>query len=69
MTRKVRIFIIPADRVPAGPPDPPMSMEVEASQMDELLKIVHQRAVSEGYRVRAVSFSPGGLVAYVEALQ
>ncbi len=66
MKRTLKIFSIPAERIPAGPPDPPVEKEVEASTIDGLLNTARERIQSEGYRVRSISFSSDALVAYVE---
>lgn len=66
MTRTVKVFIIPADRGPIGPPEPAREITVDADTMDGLREAARARLVADGYRVRSVSFGPGGLVAYAE---
>ena len=66
MKRTVQVFVIPASRAPEGPPDPPREIEVEAADVDALAVSARKLLEAEGLRVRAVSFAPGGLVAYAE---
>lgn len=66
MKRLVRLFVIPADRVPAGPPEPPRELQVEAPSVDLLRAEVRTKVAELGYRVRTVSFVPDGLVVYAE---
>ena len=66
MERTVQIFIIPRDRVPGGPPEPARQVVVEAATVDGLAHAAHDRLTSEGLRVRSVSFTRDGLVAYAE---
>ncbi len=66
MKRTLKIFTIPAERIPAGPPDPPIEKEVEASTMDGLFDTARKLLKSEGYRIRSLSFSSDAMVAYVE---
>ena len=62
----VKLFIIPADRAPAGPPDPPTERSVEASGHDQARRLVREQFTGEGYRVRSICCGPDGLLAYVE---
>lgn len=66
MKREVQVFIIPKDRSPAGPPGPARSIEVQAATTDGLLAAAREALSAPGRRVRSVSFTPKGLVAYVE---
>jgi hypothetical protein len=66
MERTLHVFVIPADRSPAGPPKPARALAVEASSLDGLRDAAREKLVTEGYRVRSLSFGPKGLVAYVE---
>ena len=66
MERTVKVFAIPASRIPAGPPEPAREFSVEAGSIDGLHDAAHARLIDKGYRVRSVSFGPKGLVAYVE---
>jgi hypothetical protein len=69
MERMLHVFVIPADRSPGGPPGPPRELSVEAPSLDGLRDAARMKLVAEGYRVRSLSFSPKGLVAYVEERQ
>ena len=66
MQRTVKIFVIPSGRGPAGPPEPASQLVVEAGNTDRLRDAARAKLEVEGYRVRAISFGPKGLVAYVE---
>jgi len=66
MERTLHVFVIPADRIPAGPPKPGRALTVEASSLDGLREAAREKLAAEGYRVRSLSFGPKGLVAYVE---
>jgi len=67
MERTLHVFVIHADRSPAGPPKPARALTVEASSLDGLREAAREKLAAEGYRVRSLSFGPKGLVAYVEA--
>lgn len=66
MTRTVQVFVIPKERVPAGPPDPAKEIQVEGKSIDGLRAETRRRLEVEGYRVRAISCTADGLIAYVE---
>jgi len=62
----LRVFLL-AKNAPAGPPRPEPTLSVEASMFDGLLAAAKQALADAGYpRHRALSFTPTGLVAYVE---
>ena len=67
MQRTVKVFVIPPDRAPGGPPEPARQMVVEARSVDALRDAARAKLADEGFRVRSLSFGPKGLVAYVEA--
>ena len=67
MQRTVKVFVIPPDRTPGGPPEPARHMVVEARSTDALREATLATLTAEGFRVRSISFGPKGLVAYVEA--
>ena len=67
MKRIARVFVIPKERVPGGPPNAAREIFVEAISLDGILAATRARLTEEGYRIRALSFSAKGLVAYVEA--
>ena len=66
MERTVQVFVIPRDRVPGGPPEPARETVVEAATIDGLAEATRDRLVREGLRVRSISFTRDGLVAYAE---
>ena len=66
MERTVKLFVIPADRIPGGPPEPARELTVEAPTLDGLRDALRARIEDEGLRVRSISFGPTGLVAYAE---
>ena len=66
MERTVRLFIIPRDRVPGGPPNPARELTVEAPSLDGLRAAARNLAEKEGLRVRSISFGATGLVVYAE---
>lgn len=66
MQRTVKVFVIPPDRAPGGPPEAARQMFVEASTTDALREAARAKLADEGFKVRSLSFGPKGLVAYVE---
>jgi hypothetical protein len=66
MKRTVRVFTIPKERVPGGPPNPAREVAVEASSLDGVLAAARAKLIEDGHRIRTLSFSAKGLVAYVE---
>lgn len=67
MKRSVEVYVIPAGQGPAAVPQPGGRREVEARTTDALRAAATAALEAEGYAVRAFSFTPDGLVAYVEA--
>lgn len=67
MRTQVELFIVAKDR-PADPPGAPLRREVEAATRDGLRDALRLELEAEGYRVRAISFGPQGLVAYAEGV-
>ncbi len=66
MERIVKLFIIPRDRVPGGPPNPVRELTIEAPTLDGLRAAARTQVESEGLRVRSISFGSTGLVVYAE---
>ena len=66
MQRTIKVFVIPHGRTPGGPPEPAREMTIEAPSLDALRDVARVHLAGEGYRIRCISFAPGGLVAYVE---
>ncbi len=67
MRRTLRTFVIPAGKPAGTPSGPGPEIELEAHTEDGLLAAAHDALAARGQRVRAVSFTPTGLVAYAEA--
>ena len=67
MKTTLKLFVIPKERVPKGPPEPPIETEIEAPSLDGLLVEARSRLQADGYRIRTLSFAPNSLLAYVEA--
>ena len=62
----LKVFLLSKDK-PAGPPRPGPMLSVEAPTLDGLLSAAKRALADAGYpRDRAISFTPKGLVAYVE---
>jgi hypothetical protein len=62
----LKVFVVSKDQ-PAGPLRPGPTLSVEASTLDGLLPAAKRVLADAGFvRDRAISFSPSGLVAYVE---
>lgn len=66
MKHSVQLYVIPKDRVPLGPPDPPRGMEVDAASVDAARAALRERVQQEGLLLRSVCSSAQGLVAYAE---
>ncbi|QDE81685.1 hypothetical protein [Myxococcus xanthus] len=64
MQRDVKVFVLSSGS--GGAPHPGPSFTVEASTLDGLLEAVRVEIAARGQRVRAVSHTPTGLLAYVE---
>lgn len=69
MQRVVKVFVIPAHGGPAAPPEPGPEFSVEARTEDGLLEAARAELASRAQRLRSLSFSLTGLVAYVESHQ
>jgi hypothetical protein len=66
MQRAVRLFVIPKDRTPSGPPNPAQVFLVQAASMDACRDEVHREVEARSLRLRSVSFGPKDIVAYAE---
>jgi hypothetical protein len=66
MQLTARIFRIPADAKPGSPPQPAGERLVDAPDQDAAKARLAELLEADGFRVRAISFAPGGFVAYVE---
>ncbi len=65
MKRNLKTFVVPRNKPQGTPPAPGWEEEIEASTMDGLLDVARRKLESSGYAVRALSFTPDGLLAYV----
>jgi len=66
MERTVKLFVIPKDNVPGGPPNAAKEIAISARSLDGLREEARAVVVSEGLRVRSISFGPSGLIVYAE---
>ena len=66
MESTVKLFVIPAERAPAGPPEAPRELTVEAPTRDSLREAARAAVKDQGLLLRSVSFGPEGLVVYAE---
>jgi hypothetical protein len=66
MERTVKLFLIPKDRIPGGPPNAPRELVVSARTLDGLRDEARAVVAREGLQVRSISFGPLGLVVYAE---
>jgi hypothetical protein len=61
----LRVFIVPTS--PAGAPRRHGTARVvSAPTLDTARAAAREQLEADGFRIRALSFAPGGLVAYVE---
>ena len=70
-TFKVRVFEV-ADRTDGGAPARPEEkpgFTVQADDVDKARTLAQQRLVERGHKLRSVSCSPDGVVAYVHGLR
>ncbi|ACY13276.1 hypothetical protein [Haliangium ochraceum] len=66
MQRTVQLFVLPPSLPPASPPTSAGSFAVEAATADGLRDAARDVIRERGLAVRAISFAPGGLVAYAK---
>ncbi len=66
MESTVKLFVIPAERAPAGPPEAPRELTVEAQTRDALRDAARAAVQDQGLLLRSISFGPEGLVVYAE---
>lgn len=62
----IKVFIIPIHKGPAAPPEPGPEFTIEASTEDGLLEAARAVLAARGGRLRSLSFTPTGMVAYIE---
>ena len=66
MQSTVKVFVIPADRAPGGPPEPARQIVVEGRSTDAAREAAQRRLAEDGYRVRSLACGPEGRGARVE---
>ncbi len=67
LRRTLQPHVLRPSAPPGSPPERGEPFEIEAIGVDGLRVRAHAELARRGYRVRAVSFTPTALVAYVEA--
>jgi hypothetical protein len=67
MRRTLQLYVLHPSASLGAPPERGEPCDVEASGLDGLRGRARDELARRGDRVRAVSFTPTGLVAYVEA--
>ena len=67
MKRILKTFLIPAGKPAGSPPEPGPDIELEAATEDGLLAAARETVAQRGMQVRAISFTPTGLVALAES--
>ena len=66
MERRLRLFVIPQDKLPGGPPNPAQEFTIEASSLDGLREAARKLIEDKNLKVRSISNVPAGIVAYAE---
>lgn len=66
MQYTVRLFVVPCGTSPAGPPQPPETFSIEASGIDAARAVARHEVERRGLHLRSLSFSPSGIVVYVQ---
>ena len=66
MQRAVRLFVIPRDHIPSGPPNSPQTFSVQGSSLDACRDEVRKEIEARSLRLRSISFGPKDIVAYAE---
>ena len=66
MRRTLHFHVLRANAPLGTAPTRGEAFEVEALSVDRLRERGKDELIRRGYRIRVVSFSPGGMVAYVE---
>lgn len=69
MRRTLKTFVLQAGKPTPTPPMPGPDIELEAHSEDALRAAAHEALGNRGQRTRALSLTPTGLVAYVEAAE
>ncbi|MBN2527646.1 MAG: hypothetical protein JXR76_14740 [Deltaproteobacteria bacterium] len=68
MERRMKLFVIPKERVPSGPPNPAREIALQADSLDGFREAARQHVESEKLKLRSVSNGPNGIVAYAEEI-
>ena len=68
MRRTLTVFILPAGKPAGTPPEPGPTIELGARNDDALRAVAHEVLAQRGQRIRALSCTPTGLVAYAEVV-
>jgi hypothetical protein len=66
MDRRLKLFVIPLNKLPGGPPNPAKELTIEASSLDGLRAAAQKHIEDENLKVRSISNGPAGIVAYAE---
>lgn len=68
MEKRMKLFVIPKERLPGGPPNPARDIDIQADNLDELREAARRHIEAENLKVRSISNGPGGIIAYAEEL-
>lgn len=68
MERRLKLFVIPRERLPGGPPNPAKEFVIEAKNLDGLRNAARTRIQNESLRLRSISFGANELIAYAEEM-
>ena len=66
MEIRMKLFVIPKERAPGGPPNPARDIDIQADNLDELREAARRHIEAENLKVRSISNGPSGIVAYAE---
>jgi len=68
MEKRMKLFVIPKERTPGGPPNPARDVDIQADNLDELREAARRHIEAENLKVRSISNGPSGIIAYAEEL-
>ena len=68
MERRMKLFVIPRERVPGGPPNPAREIALQAECLDGFREAARQHIDSEKLKLRSISNGQNGIVAYAEEI-
>jgi len=66
MERTLKLFVIPKDRIPGGPPNPSKEFVIKAKDLDGLRNAARTLIEEKSLRLRSLSFGANELIAYAE---